>query len=58
MSENTDDTPVEEPMVPTETPHPDHREHAKSPHPVDDDELARRAEHERRQVGADGPSGI
>lgn len=58
MSENTNNErdSVEEPMVPTETPHPDHREHAKTPHRVDDDELARRVQHEREQTGAGGPT--
>ncbi|WP_167759442.1 hypothetical protein [Mycobacterium sp. PS03-16] len=42
-------------MVPTEDVHPDHREHAKEPHPLDDDELARRAQHERDITGADKP---
>jgi len=57
MSENNESA-TEEPMIPTETPHPDHRAHAKTPHRVDDDELAQRAEHERQQTGADRPSGI
>lgn len=38
-----------------ETPHPDRREHAKTPHPVDDDELAARAQQERDATGAGGP---
>lgn len=58
MTENPDQDAGEEPMVPTETPHPDHRAHAKTPHHVDDDELERRVEHEREQTGADGPAGI
>ena len=37
-------------MVPTEETHPDHREHAKQPKHVDDDELERRTEHERQIV--------
>ena len=51
---NTQDEPeLRDVMVPEEQPHPDHREHAKTPRPVDDDELAARTEHERRQVEAD-----
>jgi hypothetical protein len=44
-------------MVPTEEVHPDHREHAKEPHPIDDDELARRVQHERDVTGGDKPAG-
>lgn len=44
---------VRDVMVPEEQAHPDHREHAKTPHAVDDDELEARTEHERRQVDAD-----
>lgn len=43
-------------MVPTEEVHPDHREHAKEPHPIDDDELARRVQHERDVTGGDKPA--
>jgi hypothetical protein len=57
MSDNSEST-AEEPMTLTENPHPDHREHAKTPHRVDDDELARRAQHEREEAGADGPGGV
>jgi hypothetical protein len=42
-------------MVPSEEVHPDHREHAKMPKHVDDDELSRRTEHERNLVGGDKP---
>jgi hypothetical protein len=48
-----DETGPRDVMVPEEQAHPDHREHAKSPRPVDDDELAARTEHERRQVDAE-----
>lgn len=44
-------------MVPSEEAHPDHREHAKAPSRPDDDELARRTEHEREVVEADRESG-
>lgn len=56
MTENDEHSALDEPMIPTETPHPDRHEHAKTPHPVDDDELARRAQHEREQTGAGGPA--
>lgn len=56
MSENGN--PLDEPMIPTEQVHPDHREHAKTGHRIDEDELARRAEHERDEVGADGPEPV
>jgi hypothetical protein len=36
-----------------ETPHPDHREHAKVGHRVDDDELERRTRLERNEVKED-----
>jgi hypothetical protein len=46
MSEpNLDDV-----MTETEQPHPDRREHAKTPKHVDQDELDRRTEHERAEV--------
>ncbi|ODU26630.1 MAG: hypothetical protein ABT15_03105 [Pseudonocardia sp. SCN 73-27] len=38
-----------------ETAHPDRREHAKMPHPVDDDELEARVQQEREETGAGGP---
>ena len=50
MSRNKDVPELDDVMVPTETVHPDHREHAKSPKHVDDDELARRAQHEQQLV--------
>ena len=37
-------------MVPTETVHPDRREHAKSPKHLDSEELDQRAEHEHELV--------
>lgn len=46
---------LEDVIDPAEESHPDHREHAKTPHPLDDDELERRAAQERQQTGADGP---
>ncbi|HEY2297052.1 MAG TPA: hypothetical protein VGH43_04950 [Jatrophihabitans sp.] len=50
MSETNNDPAIDEVMTPTETPHPDRSEHAKTPHRVDDDELAERTEHEQGQV--------
>jgi hypothetical protein len=41
--------------IPSEDAHPDRREHAKMPHPPDDDDLERRAQHERDETGAGGP---
>lgn len=41
--------------IPTEQTHPDRREHAKTPHPLNDDELEQRARSERDQTGAGGP---
>jgi hypothetical protein len=58
MTENDQQDAFEEPIEPTETPHPDRREHAKTPHRLDDDELARRAEHEREETGASGPADV
>ncbi len=40
-------------METTETPRPDHREHAKMPPRPNDDELAERTELEREEVGSD-----
>ncbi|MBB2992844.1 hypothetical protein FHR72_004349 [Mycolicibacterium iranicum] len=42
-------------MVPTEQVHPDHREHAKESKHLDEDELERRTEHERKIVDAERP---
>ncbi len=46
---------LSEVMVPSEEVHPDHREHAKAPKHPDDDELARRTEHERDMVRGGNP---
>ncbi|MCG7594377.1 hypothetical protein ACXYX3_25540 [Mycobacterium sp. C3-094] len=40
-------------LTPTEEAHPDRREHAKTPKHLDDDELARRTQHERDVVAED-----
>ena len=42
-------------MVPTEAVHPDHREHAKEPKHLSEDELTRRTQHERDIVDAERP---
>lgn len=52
-----DDADLDDVMVPTEQAHPDHREHAKASDHPDDDELARRTEHERHVVEADRETG-
>ncbi|BCI53082.1 hypothetical protein NIIDNTM18_23600 [Mycolicibacterium litorale] len=49
------DPDISDVIVPTEEVHPDRREHAKEPRPIDDDEMARRAQHERDVTGADKP---
>jgi len=47
-----DATDLNDVMVPTEQVHPDHREHAKQPRHLDDDDLERRTQHEREIVDA------
>ena len=44
---------LSEVIIPSEEAHPDHREHAKSPKHLDDDDLARRTQHERDVVDSD-----
>jgi hypothetical protein len=51
-----EDPEISDVIVPTEEVHPDHREHAKQPHRIDDDELERRVQHERDITGADKPA--
>jgi hypothetical protein len=50
MSHAKDEPTLDNVMVPTETVHPDHREHAKSPKHLNDDALDKRAEHEQELV--------
>lgn len=50
MTRPGDQPDLDDVMTPTETPHPDQHEHAKSPKHLDDDELARRTQHERDQL--------
>ncbi len=57
MSEQQAEPILDDIIEPTEEVYPDHSEHAKTPHPLDDDALERRAERERRETGADGPVG-
>lgn len=53
MSTPNHDTPTtDDVLVPTEDVSPDHREHAKDPHPSDE-LLEARTQHEREQVGSD-----
>jgi hypothetical protein len=44
MAERSEETNLDEVMVPTERTHPDHRAHAKADKHVDDDELQRRTD--------------
>ena len=53
MSENPDTPTLDDVIEPTEHPTPDHREHAKMPAHPDDEELERRTEHERVELGLD-----
>ena len=55
MSEHRDRPTLEDVDIPSEHVHPDHREHAKTPRPLDDDELEERAQQERDDAGAGGP---
>jgi hypothetical protein len=53
MADNDDQTNLDDVLVPTEQPHPDHRAHAKEDKHLDDDELQRRTEHERHLLERD-----
>ncbi|WP_181783786.1 hypothetical protein [Pseudonocardia pini] len=55
MTEPNRDPDLDDVLVPEEQAHPDHREHAKTPHRLDDEELERRAQQERDQLNARGP---
>lgn len=48
-----DEPTLDDVMTPSEQANPDHREHAKTPAHLNDDELARRTEQERVQAGLD-----
>jgi hypothetical protein len=50
---NADNPTLDDVIEPTENPTPDHHEHAKMPSRPNDDELARRTEHERVELGLD-----
>ena len=54
MTSSNEQAPdLDEVLVPTEPVHPDHREHAKQPKHLDQDELDARAAHEEREVHED-----
>ncbi|HEY7050950.1 MAG TPA: hypothetical protein VH496_02285 [Mycobacterium sp.] len=53
MSTPNEPPDLDDVMVPTEETHPDHREHAKEPRHLDEDDLERRTEHEREIVDAE-----
>ena len=53
MTEPHDQPNLHDVITPTEATQPDHQEHAKSPKHLDEDELARRTQHERDEVAAD-----
>lgn len=48
-----DEPTLDDVLTPSEQAIPDHREHAKTPKHLNDDELARRAEQERLEAGVD-----
>lgn len=50
---SSQDPNLDDVLVPRETTHPDHREHAKTGHHIDDDELERRTRLERDEVEED-----
>lgn len=53
MNAPDNDPNLNDVIEPHETPHPDHREHAKTPAHVDDADLERRTQLERDEVEAD-----
>jgi hypothetical protein len=53
MTQPDDQPNLDDVMTPTETAHPDHREHAKTPKHLDEDELAQRTQHERDELAGD-----
>lgn len=53
MTDPTHLSDLDDVIDPHEQTHPDHREHAKASNRPDDDELARRTEHERAEVEHD-----
>ncbi|MGA9872528.1 MAG: hypothetical protein WBQ44_15490 [Rhodococcus sp. (in: high G+C Gram-positive bacteria)] len=50
MTDPHNEPTLDDVLIPTEEAHPDHREHAKTPKHIDDDELAARTEHEREEL--------
>ncbi|GAA4559041.1 hypothetical protein [Pseudonocardia xishanensis] len=55
MTEPKHEPNLDDVLDPGELAHPDHREHAKTPHPLDDEELEERADRVREALHADGP---
>jgi hypothetical protein len=53
MADEHDEPTLDDVMETTEIASPDHRGHGKMPRHLDDDELERRTEEERREVGLD-----
>ena len=53
MSENPEEPRLDDVLEPTEDVIPDRREHGKMPAHPDDEELERRTEHERVELGLD-----
>jgi hypothetical protein len=53
MTNDHDRPTLDDVMETTETATPHHRDHGKMPKHVDDDDLERRTEEERREVGLD-----
>jgi hypothetical protein len=54
MTESHDQPTLDDVIEPAETVHPDHRDHAKTPKHLNDDELDERTQLERDEVQADG----
>jgi hypothetical protein len=53
MANDHDQPTLDDVMETTEKASPHHRDHAKTPRHLDDDDLERRTEEERREVGLD-----
>lgn len=47
-----DQPTLDDVITPTETARPDHREHAKEPQPIDDQDLLERTQHEREETSS------
>jgi hypothetical protein len=57
MASEHDQPTLDDVLETTETVTPHHRDHAKTPKHLDDDELERRTEEEREEVGLDDDAG-